>query len=183
MNRVLFILVVVLITSGNFGCKKTKELDNLQNQSIQSTTTFDSEKTNDKAPDFTLKLTDGKDIKLSNFKGKIIIVDFWATWCGPCKRGIPDLVEIQKEYKNKVVIIGVSLDNETKPDVVPFIKQYNINYPIAYGTMEVVKAYGNIEAIPTSFVIDQSGKIVDKHVGLVSKSVYVNKIKELLKKS
>lgn len=183
MKRVLFILIVAFLTSSNFGCKKTEELDNIQNQSTQSIATFETEKTSDKAPDFTLKLTDGKDIKLSNFKGKIIIVDFWATWCGPCRRGIPDLVDIQKEYKNKVVVIGISLDNETKPDVVPFMKQYKINYPIAYGTMEVIKAYGNIEAIPTSFVIDQSGKIVDKHIGLVSKSVYIDKIKELLKKS
>ena len=81
------------------------------------------------------------------------------------------------------MIIGISLDNETKPDVVPFIKQYGINYPVVYGTMEVIKAYGNIQAIPTSFVVDQSGQIVDKHIGLVDKSAYINKIAELLKKS
>ena len=81
------------------------------------------------------------------------------------------------------MIIGISLDTETKPDVIPFIKQYGINYPVVYGNMEVVQAYGNIQAIPTSFIIDQNGQIVDKHVGLVDKSAYLNKIEELLKKS
>ena len=123
------------------------------------------------------------DIKLSDHKGKIVIVDFWATWCPPCRRGIPDLIDIQKEYKNDVVIIGISLDTQTKPDVVPFIKEFGINYPVAYATMEVVQNYGNIESIPTSFIIDQSGKIVDMHIGLVDKSVYVDKITKLLKKS
>lgn len=135
-----------------------------------------------KAPDFQLKLTNGKDIKLSDHKGKIVIIDFWATWCPPCRKGIPDLIDIQKRYDKKLVVIGISLDTETKDDVVPFINKFGINYPVAYGNMEVVKAYGNIQAIPTSFIVDQKGDIVDTHVGLVDKSVYVNKIEELLKK-
>jgi len=135
-----------------------------------------------KAPDFKLKLTNGKDIKLSDHKGKIVIIDFWATWCPPCRKGIPDLIDIQKRYDKNLVIIGISLDTETKDDVVPFINKIGINYPVAYGNMEVVQAYGNIQAIPTSFIVDQKGNIVDTHVGLVDKSVYVNKIEELLKK-
>lgn len=136
-----------------------------------------------KAPDFKLKLTNGKDIKLSDYKGKIVIVDFWATWCPPCRKGIPDLIEIQKKYDKKLVVIGISLDTDTKDDVIPFIKKYGINYPVAFGNMEVVQAYGNIQAIPTSFIIDQKGNIVDTHVGLVDKMVYINKIEQLLKKS
>jgi peroxiredoxin len=136
----------------------------------------------DKAPDFTLKSVDGKTIKLSDYKGKVVIIDFWATWCGPCRRGIPDLVSIQTEFKNDLVIIGISLDAEkTIKDVPEFVKSYKINYPIVYGDEKVVMAYGGIQSIPTAFVIDKNGNVVDRHIGLVSKDTYVTKIKELLK--
>ena len=136
----------------------------------------------DKAPDFSLKSVDGKTIKLSDYKGKVVIVDFWATWCGPCRRGIPDLVSLQKEFKNDLVIIGISLDAEkTIKDVPGFVKSYSINYPIVYGDEKVVMAYGGIQSIPTAFIIDKKGNVVDRHIGLVSKDTYVNKIKELLK--
>ncbi len=135
-----------------------------------------------KAPDFALKSFDGKTVKLSDYKGKVVIIDFWATWCPPCRKGIPDLISIQNEYKNDVVIIGISLDGEkTLKDVPGFVKSYAINYPIVYGNEKVVTDYGGIEGIPTAFLVDKKGNIVDKHVGLVPKDTYVNKIKELLK--
>ena len=183
VKKILFVFMILFMTTGIWGCQKTGESNDSLKQTGDSTSNVETQNAKNLAPDFTLKLTDGKDIKLSDHKGKIVIIDFWATWCPPCRRGIPDLVDIQKKYQKDVLIIGISLDNETKPDVVPFIKQYGINYPVVYGTMEVVKAYGNIQAIPTSFVVDQSGQIVDKHVGLVDKSTYINKINELLKKS
>jgi len=183
VNKVLFVFMILFLTSGIWGCQKTRESNYAENKPIDTTSNVNTTTTNDLTPGFTLKLTDGKDIKLSDHKGKIVIIDFWATWCPPCRRGIPDLVEIQKKYQKEVLIIGISLDNETKPDVIPFMKQYRINYPVAYGNMEVVTAFGNIQAIPTSFIIDQAGKIVDKHIGLVDKLVYINKITELLKKS
>ncbi|HCY75029.1 MAG TPA: redoxin [Ignavibacteriales bacterium] len=136
----------------------------------------------DKAPDFALKSVDGKTIKLSDYKGKIVIIDFWATWCPPCRKGIPDLISLQKDFKNDIVVIGISLDAEkTIKDVPGFIKNYGINYPIVYGDEKVVNAYGGIEGIPTAFVIDKKGIVVDKHVGLVPKETYINKIKEILK--
>lgn len=183
VKKVLFVLMILFLTTGNFGCQKTGKSNNAENKRVDSTNNVSTTKTNDLAPEFTLKLTDGKDIKLSDHKGKIIIIDFWATWCFPCRRGIPDLVDIQKKYPKDVVVIGISLDTETIDDVIPFIKHFGINYPIAYGTAEVVYAYGNIESIPTSFIVNQSGKIVDKHIGLMNKSAYINKIAELLKKS
>jgi len=183
VKKVLFVFMILFLTAGIWGCQKTGESNDTENKPIDTTSNVNTTTTNDLALDFTLKLTDGKDIKLSDHKGKIVIIDFWATWCPPCRRGIPDLVEIQKKYQKEVLIIGISLDNETKPDVIPFMKQYRINYPVAYGNMEVVTAFGNIQAIPTSFIIDQAGKIVDKHIGLVDKLVYINKITELLKKS
>ncbi|MCZ7610159.1 MAG: TlpA family protein disulfide reductase [Ignavibacterium sp.] len=136
-----------------------------------------------KAPDFSLKSVDGKVVKFSDYKNKVVIIDFWATWCPPCRKGIPDLISIQNEFKNDVVIVGISLDGDkTIKDVPGFVKDYGINYPVVYGDEKTVTAYGGIQAIPTSFVIDKKGNIVDQHVGLVDKSVYVNKIKELLKK-
>jgi thiol-disulfide isomerase/thioredoxin len=183
VKRVLFVFMILFLTTGIWGCQKTGESNDPETRLTDTTSNVNTKSASNLAPDFTLKLTDGKDIKLSDHKGKIIIIDFWATWCPPCRRGIPDLVEIQKKYQKDVLIIGISLDNETKSDVVPFIKQYGINYPVVYGTMEVIKAYGNIQAIPTSFVVDQAGQIVDQHIGLVDKSAYINKIAELLKKS
>jgi cytochrome c biogenesis protein CcmG/thiol:disulfide interchange protein DsbE len=135
----------------------------------------------DKAPDFTLKNTEGNNVSLADYKGKIILIDFWATWCPPCRKGIPDLVELQKQYKDDFVVIGISLDREkTIKDVVPFVKEYKINYPVVYGDENVANKFGGIQAIPTSFIIDKNGNIVDKHVGLVDKSVYENKIKEIM---
>src|SRR4030066_2527186 len=183
VKKVLSVFMILFLTTGIWGCQKTAESKEPVYQADDNTSGLETRNNDDLAPDFTLKLTNGKNIKLSDHKGKIVIIDFWATWCAPCRRGIPDLVEIQKKYQKEVLIIGISLDNETKPDVVPFMKQYRINYPVAYGNMEVITAFGNIQAIPTSFIIDQAGKIVDKHIGLVDKSAYINKITELLKKS
>ncbi len=133
------------------------------------------------APDFTLPTSDGKKLKLSDYKGKVVILDFWATWCPPCRKGIPDLVELKKKYGSKgFEIIGISVDQETKPDVVPFIKDYGINYPVVYGNTNVYQQYGGIRAIPTSFIIDKEGKIVASYEGLISKAAYEDHIKKLL---
>ena len=175
-SLIFFLMISIL------GCQKAERSNNLEIQQRDNSVNISDAKLNIPALDFKLKLTNGKEIKLSDNRSKIVIIDFWATWCSPCRRSIPDLIDIQNKYENKVVIIGISLDRETKPDVVQFIKDYGINYPVAYGTTEVVEAFGDIEAIPTSFIIDKSGQIVDKQVGLVDKSIYINKINELLKK-
>lgn len=137
-----------------------------------------------KAPDFELKTPDGKLLKLSDYKGKIVIVDFWATWCPPCRRGIPDLIEIQKEFNDELIVIGISLDQEnTISQLQPFIENYNINYPVVLWNEKVVQDYGNISAIPTSFIINKDGKIVNKIVGLIPKQSFVEQINSILKKS
>ncbi len=136
------------------------------------------------APDFTLPTTTGKKIKLSDYRGKIVILDFWATWCPPCRRGIPDLISLKKEYGSKgLEIIGISVDEftrNTKYRVVPFMKQIGINYPVAYGNMQVIRSFGGIESIPTTFVINKKGEIIASFVGLRPKSVYENLIKKEL---
>ena len=133
------------------------------------------------APDFTLPTTDGKTIKLSDLKGKVVIVDFWATWCPPCRKGIPDLIELKKKYGSKgLEVIGISLDTETKGQVAGFVKTNGMNYPVVYGNQTVTQLYGGIEAIPTTFVIDKQGKIVANYQGLMPSSTYENHIKKLL---
>jgi cytochrome c biogenesis protein CcmG/thiol:disulfide interchange protein DsbE len=171
-------LIIMLAFSINTFCADKND-NKIKSSTIENKVANPDE---NKAPDFTLKSFDGKTVKLSDYKGKVIIIDFWATWCPPCRKGIPDLISIQNDYKNDVVIIGISLDGEkTLKDVPGFVKSYAINYPIVYGDDKVVAAYGGIEGIPTAFVVDKKGNIVDKHVGLVPKDTYVNKIKELLK--
>ena len=177
INRL--ILILILAVSINILSSDRTEVKN--SSDIKNVLTVKDE--GDKAPNFALKSVDGKTVKLSDYKGKIVIIDFWATWCPPCRRGIPDLISIQKEFKKDVVVIGVSLDAEkTIKDVPGFIKDYGINYPIVYGDDKITIDYGGIRSIPTSFVVDKKGNVVDSHIGLVDKDVFVSKIKELLKK-
>jgi cytochrome c biogenesis protein CcmG/thiol:disulfide interchange protein DsbE len=113
-------------------------------------------------------------LSLSSLKGKIVIIDFWATWCPPCIKGIPDLIELKKENMDSdFEVIGISLDSftrggATKDKVSPFMKEKGINYPIVVGDQQVAQLYGGIRSIPTSFVIDKEGYIVSYYQGLVS---------------
>ena len=113
-------------------------------------------------------------LSLSDYKGKVVIIDFWATWCPPCIKGIPDLIELKKENKDSnFEVIGISLDSftrggATKDKVSPFMQEKGINYPIVVGDPQVAQLYGGIRSIPTSFVIDKEGYIVSYYQGLVS---------------
>jgi len=134
----------------------------------------------DPAPQFNLQDTSGKPVKLSDYKGKVVILDFWATWCPPCRAEIPNFVDLQKEYgKQGLAVIGVSLDDGVE-GVADFAKANGINYPIVMGDQAVVAAYGGIEAIPTTFVIDQTGNVVARHQGFTDKSEFEAEIKKLL---
>lgn len=178
VNRIILFLILAFSVSVFSYARDGKTLISSE---PSSKITFMKE--GDKAPNFSLKSVDGKTIKLSDYKGKIVILDFWATWCPPCRRGVPDLISIQKEFKKDVVVIGISLDREkTIKDVPGFMKDYGINYPVVYGDDKVTIDYGGIRSIPTSFVIDKKGNVVDSHIGLVPKEVFTDKIKELLNK-
>lgn len=131
-----------------------------------------------------LTSTEGNKIKLSDYRGKAVILDFWATWCPPCRKGIPDLISLKNDFKGKnVEIIGISMDQETKPDVVPFIKQYGINYPVVYYDPTVLSSFGNIESIPTTYIIDKDGKIISSYVGLTDKANLKKDVKKALGES
>lgn len=137
----------------------------------------------DKAANFTLKDIDGKTVKLSDFKGKIILLNFWATWCGPCKRELPDLISLYTTYKKKgVVFLGIALDEQGVSIVKPFVQKYKINYPILLGGYEVAQAYGGVSAIPTTFFIDVRGMIKKMLVGMQTKKAFEDELKALMKK-
>lgn len=128
----------------------------------------------------------GELLKLSDLKGKVVLVDFWATWCPPCREGIPDLVALKHEFKDKgVEVVGISLDaltrgGATAADVVPFIESYKINYPIVRGDELAINAFGGIKSIPTSFLIDTKGRVIAKYEGLVLKETYIENINKIL---
>ena len=135
-----------------------------------------------KAPNFSLKSADGKTYQLSQLKGKVVIVNFWATWCGPCRREIPDFIEAYKKYKNQgLEIIGVSVDEDGWTKVKPFVTENKINYPVVLMDSKIVSDYGNFNAIPTTFVVDKNGNIVDTHTGVMTMSQLESKIQPLLK--
>jgi len=133
------------------------------------------------APDWKLTDLNGKRVSLSDFSGKVVILDFWATWCMPCRIEIPHFVELQKQYGAKgLAVIGVSLD-EQGPDVVKrFVKQVGVNYPILIGNEKIAEKYGGIVALPTTFVIDRKGRIVSQHIGYDDKAVFEKEIQLLL---
>lgn len=179
----LILLTFLVLSFVLVGCENKNVREEPQKENTASNYTSTSNNNSEMAPNFTLTDTQGNQVRLSDFRGKIVIIDFWATWCPPCRRGIPDLIDLQKAYKNKLAVIGISLDTDSKKDVVPFIKEYGINYKVVYGDNDVVQKYGNIQAIPTSFIIDQKGKIVSSYVGLQRKATFKNQIDALIKKS
>jgi thiol-disulfide isomerase/thioredoxin len=130
---------------------------------------------------FTLKDMHGADVALSSYKGKVIVLNFWATWCGPCKAEIPDLVRLQEQYRDDLVVLGFSVD-DTPDKMKPYADQYKINYPLLVGNgrEDVQDAYGPLWGIPVSVIIDREGKIAKKHSGIASREQFEREIKPLL---
>ena len=122
------------------------------------------------APDFELQnVATGKTVKLSDYRGKAVLLNFWATWCPPCKVEIPWFVDLQKQYADDgLVVLGVAMDDASQQEIAKFAKDMNINYPILLGTDKVGDAYGGVEGLPTSFYIGRDGKVVDRVAGLRS---------------
>jgi peroxiredoxin len=133
------------------------------------------------APDFTLKDADGKDVKLSDYRGKVVLLNFWATWCGPCQLEIPWFVDFEKQLKSQgLEVIGVSMDEEGWAAVKPYIAAHNLNYRILLGNDSVTQLYGGVDSLPTTFLIDRQGRIAKVHVGLAGRNEYLDEIKSLL---
>jgi thiol-disulfide isomerase/thioredoxin len=133
------------------------------------------------APDFTLESLDGKNIKLSDFHGKGVLLNFWATYCGPCKIEMPWFVELQSQYGPQgLQIIGVAMDDASKEDIAKFAKDMGVNYPILLGKESVGDAYGGVNVLPTTYFIDRDGKIISREFGLQSRSIFEDNIKKSL---
>ena len=134
-----------------------------------------------KATDFSLENINNRTVRLSDYENKVIILNFFATWCPPCRSEIPDFVELMDEYGDKdFVIIGVSVDKTGMSEVKKFAGEYNINYPVLLDDGLASNAYGPIRSIPTTFIIDKNGNIVDKIIGAREKDYFEDAIKPLL---
>jgi len=179
MKKVLHegIIILLLLTIWLSACevkKKREEAGKLKQD-------IGTEKEWGNAPDFTLPELEGNSLTLSDFKGKVIILNFWATWCPPCRREIPDFVELYENYKDKgLLIIGVNLDGGDRSSVKQFSEKYKINYSVVLGNVNVTEDYGGIRAIPTTFIIDREGNIREKYIGYQPGTTFENAVKRLL---
>jgi cytochrome c biogenesis protein CcmG, thiol:disulfide interchange protein DsbE len=152
-----FILVLLPLVMVLFVCAEAEKTSIFGNNSSQ-------------APDFTVKDLKGREISLSNYSGKVVFLNFWATWCGPCKAEIPDLIQAYKQYKDKgMEIIGISVDRISPKSVLKFAEKYKINYPVVMSTDKIQKDYDPGPYIPTTIIIDQEGKIRHRHIGYMNK--------------
>ena len=133
----------------------------------------------DPSPELKAKDLNGKELSLEAYKGKVVLLNFWATWCGPCRAEIPSLIRIQEAYKDRLQIIGMDVDDD-EGQLRAFVKDQGINYPVAMTSVAVRFAYGGIAALPTVFVVNQDSKVVQKHVGLFNPALYEIEVRALL---
>ncbi len=131
-------------------------------------------------PPFLVNDLNGQVVSTAALRGKVVIVNFWATWCPPCQEEIPEMMELQKQFQGKLQIIGISMDDGPPEGVKEFADKIGMNYPIVMGSDTLSEEYGGIPALPTSFVVDPQGRVVQKHVGVYPKEVYDNEIRALL---
>ncbi len=131
------------------------------------------------APDFSLSAIDGKHVSLSAYRGKVVILDFWAPWCPPCRKEIPDFIALQQQYASQgLQIIGIGLDEPA--NVVSFVRQNGFNYPVAVGDDAISNRYGGVDGLPTTFIIDRQGTIRNRFEGFTERAVFEREIKKLL---
>jgi len=177
MERLLaFILGLALLYSG---CDRTntKDRDIQKEEAILSGQTVANL---GEAPGFQKKSIGGRTIRLSDYQGQVVVLNFWATWCAPCRREIPALMELHEEYKGRMTIIGFALDEEGNEVVRPYAEAMNINYPVVLDDYSYGDKLGGIFMVPTTFIIDQAGIITARRIGEISKDDIANRIERLL---
>ncbi len=186
LKKLFCLLLVLMLITG--GCKKDKTEQTQQTEAVAETESAKQIEDNTPsttggkpAPAFTLQDLNGKNVSLSDLRGKVVILDFWATWCPPCIQEIPHFIELYEQYKDRgFAMVGISLDQAGISVVKSFVQKYRINYPILMTDGWVDKAFGGIPGIPTTFVIDSAGNIRQKYIGYRDKAVFENDIKALL---
>jgi thiol-disulfide isomerase/thioredoxin len=133
------------------------------------------------APGFTLKTLDGKTVSLSDYKGKAVLVNFWATWCGPCKLEMPWLIDLQKKYAAQgFTVLGISEDDGPAKNIADFAAKMGVNYPVLIANDQVSKAYGGIDYLPTSYYVGRDGKVVREVGGIISQNEIEADIQKIL---
>jgi len=133
------------------------------------------------APTFSLPDVDGNPVDLSELRGKVVVVNFWATWCEPCKVEIPWFMEFNTSFRNQgFAVVGVSMDEDGWKSVRPYLHQRGVNYQVVLGDERLANAYGGVEALPSTFIIDRAGRIAAAHAGLVARATYEEEIQRLL---
>jgi cytochrome c biogenesis protein CcmG/thiol:disulfide interchange protein DsbE len=169
MKRRFLLLVAAALLAG---CART----------TSASAAVKAEKDRKTAPAFALKDVRGGTVSLADLKGKVVLLNFWATWCGPCKIEIPWFVDFEQRYRDQgLAVVGVSMDEDGWDTVKPYIESKKVNYRVVLGDDKTAELYGGVESLPTTFLIDAEGKIASVHVGLVSKDVYDSEIRQLLK--
>ncbi|TKJ40260.1 hypothetical protein CEE37_08005 [candidate division LCP-89 bacterium B3_LCP] len=182
IKRITGFILVFALTAALIACASDKK-----DQETQNTATAQAAKLT-KAPDFKLQDENGENLSLADLKGKVVILDFWATWCPPCRNEIPHFIELQNTYGDKgLMVVGISVDQKGWSVVSPFIEEQGINYPVLLTDGE---AYGNYQrlipanmqgSIPFTFIIDREGNITERFVGYRDKAVFENAAKPLLR--
>jgi thiol-disulfide isomerase/thioredoxin len=132
------------------------------------------------APPFLLNDLNGNAISTAAFHGKVVLINFWATWCPPCREEIPEMIALANKYKGNLQIIGVSMDDDPPEQILAFARGKNMNYPIVMGSDKLSEEYGGVDALPTTFVLDTNGRVVQKHMGVYPEEVYDGEIRSLL---
>lgn len=148
---------------------------------MERTASLKPDKERRTAPDFTLRDSEGRAVKLSEYRGKVVLLNFWATWCGPCKVEIPWFIEFEQKHKDQgFAVLGIAMDDDGWDVVKPYINARRVNYRVLMGDETVSTLYGGVESLPTSFMIDREGRIANVHIGLVNKRDYQDDIERLL---
>ena len=182
LNPRLIILPVISLAVGffAFSCGK-KETNQGASAGAPAQTSAQPVASGSISVNFTLTDIGGKSVSLADYKGKVVLVDFWATWCGPCRQSIPHLNELYAENKEKgFEILAIAMDENGEKVVPPFVASSRINYPVLLGTPDVEEKFGGLLGYPTTFLIDRDGHIADKTLGYRPKEYFEEKLKPLL---
>jgi peroxiredoxin len=172
MRKIVLVLVAILLAFAMY--KASRQTPRPARLIIRSSSVGSP------APDFALQDLNGQPLNLASYRGKVLLLDFWATWCGPCRDETPHFVQLQDKYRQQgLQVVGISMDDGPKP-VREFYQQFKMNYPVAMGNERVAEAYGGVLGLPIAFLIGRDGRIHTKYIGEVNMSVLEQEVKTLL---